>query len=149
MTQISAAARLRTEPERAVEVLVSDPAPLLGHEVGVVMRHGGDFHQDVVFDLGPPETDGSVTRWPIHWQPAGHTTVLPAFAGTLEVGGDAHRATITVSGAYRPPLGIVGVIVDSTIGHRVAEVSVEGFVRSLARRIDHAAVQHHPPDTRR
>lgn len=146
MTNVHARAPLRTDRLRAVECLSSDHRSLLGDEVGVDLRRGPSIRQPVVVELGVPTTLGGTTRWPLSWEPIGHARALPAFSGTLEVAEhDDGTTTLQVAGIYRPPLGLVGIIVDSAIGHRVAEASIEHFVGALARRLDRASVQRAGP----
>jgi hypothetical protein len=114
--------------------------------VGIELGRGPSIRQQVAVELGAPETFDERTRWPLRWEPVGHTTTLPGFVGTLEVcEDDDGTTTLQVAGEYRPPLGLVGVIIDGAIGHRVAEASVEHFVIALARRLDRAWVLREGP----
>lgn len=146
MTSISATVPLRTDRQRAAACLSSDPRSLLGDEVGVELRRGPTIRQHVAVELGAPATVGDSTRWPLSWRPVGHAKALPAFAGTLELSEhDDGTTTLQVTGAYRPPLGLVGIIVDGAIGHRLAEASIEHFAAGLARRLDRASVLREGP----
>jgi hypothetical protein len=141
MTEVSAATPLRIDSARVRELLAGDPG-LLGTEVGVELRRGPVIRQAVAIELGSPQSDPTGTRWSLHWEPVGHTTTLPAFEGVLEVlDGDDGTAVMRLCGSYHPPLGVVGLIVDGVIGHRVAEVSIEHFVGGVARRLDRAAAR--------
>jgi hypothetical protein len=113
-----------------------------------VNRGSTRLEQDIAVSVGYGTHEAGAVRWPVHWRPIGHTKVLPAFAGELvlrfvEEGG----AVLRLSGTYRPPLGVVGVIVDATIGHRIAEASVEDFLRVVARRIEAEAQRRACGDT--
>jgi hypothetical protein len=142
VTGISATVRLHTDAQRAAALITTDTAALLGDEVGIDIRRGPVIRQRVTFELGAPETDGLSTRWSLAWQPVGPTTALPAFSGALAVRGMTDgTSALCATGAYLPPLGVVGVIVDRVIGHRVAEASVEQFLAGVARRLERAAVQ--------
>lgn len=44
----------------------------------------------------------------------------------------ANSTTLTLSGAYRPPLGSVGAELDRLILHRVAEATIRNFLRRVA-----------------
>ena len=146
MTTVHACAPLHADRLRAVECLSSDARSLLGDEVGIDLRRGPTIRQQVEVELGVPATFGGATRWPLSWEPIGHTRALPAFSGTLEVAEDDEgMTTLEVAGTYRPPLGLVGIIVDGAIGHRVAEASIEHFVAVLARRLDRAASRRARP----
>ena len=149
MTDVAAAAPVRLDVATARQMLSSaDQGPLLGSEIGVVLHRGPAIHQDVEITLGRPTSVDETTLWPIAWFPRGHTSLLPGFAGTLSLQPDGDDAsTVTVSGSYHPPLGLIGAIVDGAIGRRVAEVSVEGLVQGMARRIERGAAQR-PASTR-
>jgi hypothetical protein len=156
MTAVSVTVPLRTDRARAVACLAADPTTVLGDEVGVDLRRGPAVRQDVAVQLGGANTTGDRTSWPLSWEPVGHARTLPAFSGTLEVRDTGDATALHVSGSYRPPLGLVGIIVDSAIGHRVAEASIEHFASSVARRLDRAAMStgvrwapaERPPDRR-
>jgi hypothetical protein len=139
MTEVTAAAPLRIDAAQARDLLASDPA-LLGDEIGVDLRRGATIRQHVDVELSGPEQAPGGTRWTLTWVPVGHPTTLPAFEGVLEIRDEDDGATVLqVCGAYRAPLGLVGIIVDGVIGHRVAEASIEAFVASASRRLDRAA----------
>lgn len=44
----------------------------------------------------------------------------------------ATETQLELSGAYEPPLGLLGGAVDAVVGHRVAEASVDRFVKHVA-----------------
>ena len=145
MTEVTATAPLHIDAARTQELISMEPG-LLGDEVGVDLRHGPAIRQPVAIDLGAPVTAPGRAAWALGWQPRGHTVTLPAFEGTLEVvDSERGEADLRLTGSYRPPLGVVGIIVDGVIGHRVAEVSIEHFVAAAARRLDRAAVQGSRP----
>jgi hypothetical protein len=142
MNEVHASVPLRTTLPRAAEVLVIEARFVLGDEVGVALRRGPAIRQRVAVDLGGAEPADAASRWALSWEPVGHTVLLPAFSGTLEICElDDGTTCLEVAGTYRPPLGLVGVIVDGAIGHRVAEVSIEHFAAAVARRLDHAALR--------
>jgi hypothetical protein len=145
---------LRSAYVKALAAL-ADPAPVITGmavatydglrftRIALNMRSGARLQQDVVVEIGLPVSDEHLTRWPVSWHPVGHARVLPAFEGELELADTAPGTELTVSGSYRPPLGVVGVIVAGMVGHRVAEASVEGFIAATARRIDAAVSAAH------
>jgi hypothetical protein len=141
VTEISAAAPLRSDRQGAVNAVVTDADSVLGRDVGADHLPGPALRQEVTMDLGTPVANGDTTRWPLAWEPTGHRTTLPAFHGILEVADAVDGgAMVRVTGAYRPPLGLLGAIVDSVIGRRLAEMTIEDFVAGVARRIDRTAV---------
>ena len=142
MTHVRASVPLRTTLPHATRVLARGASSVLGDEVGVELRRGPAIRQRVAVDLGEAVPTGDASRWALSWEPIGHTVVLPAFSGSLEIRElEDGTTSLEVAGSYRPPLGLVGVIVDGAIGHRVAEISIEHFAAGVARRLDHAAVQ--------
>jgi hypothetical protein len=142
MTAVGAAAPVRIDMETALRLMATDAGAVLGSEVGVEMKRAATIRQEVEISLGSQQTVDGATQWPIAWRPCGHASLLPAFAGTLELRPDGDgTATVSIVGEYHPPLGLIGAIVDGAIGHRVAEVSVEGLVKALARRLEAKAAQ--------
>jgi hypothetical protein len=142
VNEITAVAQLSSARQGAVEALVTDAAAVLGHHVGVDHIPGPPLRQEVTIGLGTPVSNGDTTRWALTWEPVGHQATLPAFRGVLEVDDAVDGgATVRVTGTYRPPLALLGAIVDRVIGHRLAEATIEDFVAGVARRIDrHAAL---------
>ncbi len=57
---------------------------------------------------------------------------------TLTSAGE-HATLLTVAGAYRPPLGILGAALDRTVLHRVAAATVRAFINRVADAIAHPA----------
>ena len=149
MTDVAGSAPVRIDVTTAVRLMAADAPALLGSAVGVEMKRTASIRQEVEIVLGPQHrTEDDASRWPIAWQPCGHPSLLPAFAGTLELRPDGDDAsTVAITGTYRPPLGLLGAIVDGAIGHRVAEVSVEGLVTGVARRLERSAA-HQARSTR-
>jgi hypothetical protein len=73
----------------------------------------------------------------IRWEATGPGGGLfPVLDADLTMAPDWERATIlTMAGAYRPPLGIVGAALDRAILHRVASATIWAFLAQMARRI--------------
>jgi hypothetical protein len=56
----------------------------------------------------------------------------PVFNGTLSVADEgAGWSRIDLDGAYKPPLGPLGVVFDATIGHRIAEATAAELLSQL------------------
>jgi len=53
---------------------------------------------------------------------------------TLAPYGDA-RSLLALAGVYRPPLGPVGAALDRVILHRVADVTIQGFLNQVGRAV--------------
>jgi hypothetical protein len=95
--------------------------------------------REVVVRLGPfvPESHLRV-RLAIAWRPVRGASVFPALDGQLEVAALSLRpplTQITLSGCYTPPLGPLGTLGDTVVGHRVAEAAAHRFVTELAERL--------------
>jgi hypothetical protein len=50
-----------------------------------------------------------------------------------------HSTTLTLTGAYRPPLGTVGAELDRAILYRVAAATIRAFLHRVADAIVHPA----------
>lgn len=85
-------------------------------------------------ERGP--TSEPATRLRLEWEAAEHPRLFPIMSGTLA----AYRLTATetqldFSGRYEPPLGPLGQALDAVLLHRVAEASVDRFVRDVAHHL--------------
>jgi hypothetical protein len=95
--------------------------------------------QQVTVALGIPETPGG-NRFPISWSPTAHRRALPSFRGHLDLDPDGDLACVVrVKGAYVPPFGAAGALVDAVAMHRYAERSVEDLVTFTAIRLAECA----------
>jgi hypothetical protein len=66
--------------------------------------------------------------------------LFPALDADLTLAPAGDEATLlTLAGAYRPPLGVLGAGLDRTILHRVAVATVRTFTSSVATAIAHPA----------
>ncbi len=75
--------------------------------------------------------------WALRWEATGKTGALfPVLDAdiTLTRAGD-QAAVLTVSGAYRPPLGNLGAGVDRAIMHLVAEATIRALTRQIGTAI--------------
>lgn len=147
---IEATTRLRTSLERARELLLRDPASVLGMEGGqgraprtfiaelsVPAGRGGTVREQVEIEILAVRLDDHAARWELAWKAVGRARMFPTFSGTLSVE-DGPRTVLRLSGAYEPPLGAAGRFGDGLIGHRIARRSLEDFVERVAARIDRA-----------
>jgi hypothetical protein len=73
----------------------------------------------------------------IRWQATGPGGGLfPVLDADLTMTPAGERVTIlTLAGAYRPPLGTMGVALDRAILHRVASATIQAFLAQVAGRI--------------
>ena len=97
---------------------------------------GTRLQQEVALRIGAPTYTGATRVWSLEWDPIADPVVLPGFAGRLSLRLLDRGGVLRLTGTIRPPLGMVGLIVDTTVAHRVAEVVAENFLRIAARRVD-------------
>jgi hypothetical protein len=118
--------------ERSSELAGSLKIDFGGVELGVkVTIHVQSVQDDQgIAGLSP------VTRVAIGWEAARTPSLFPLMSGQLSIWPLTSSETqIELEGTYTPPLGLVGVALDATVGHRIAEASVTRFVEDLVRRI--------------
>lgn len=89
--------------------------------------------------VGPPADGGAETRRLLRWEPRPGPVLerwLPPFDGDigLEVDGRG-AATLFLDGAYRPPGGAVGWLLDRAALGRLAHRSGRVFLREVAQRL--------------
>lgn len=84
-----------------------------------------------VCDLAETEHGAGVA---IRWEAAGAAGGLfPVMDADLRLSAiDESHTLLTLSGAYRPPLGMVGKALDRAVLHRVAAATVRRFISRLA-----------------
>jgi hypothetical protein len=76
---------------------------------------------------------GPVTRIQLEWEAAKMPRLFPFMKAELSVYPLTSTETqLSLSGNYDPPLGILGSVIDTVVGHRVAEASVHRFITDVA-----------------
>ena len=76
---------------------------------------------------------GPVTRIQLEWEAAKLPRLFPLMKAELSVYPlTATETQLYLSGNYDPPLGILGSLIDSVVGNRVAEASVHRFITDIA-----------------
>jgi hypothetical protein len=89
---------------------------------------------------------GDSARFALRWEVAGPGgTLFPALDAdiTLAPAGE-HAATLTLAGAYRPPLGTAGAALDRAVMRRVATATIRAFLAHIAEAIAHPASAAEP-----
>jgi hypothetical protein len=114
---------------RAKSVAPELPVNFAGIEIGtdtsILIRSIEDRPKTV---LSPP-----VTRIQLEWESAGRPRLFPFMRAGLSVYPLTATATrLDLSGNYEPPFGVAGSVIDSVLGHRIAEASVHRFIRDIA-----------------
>lgn len=57
---------------------------------------------------------------------------FPTFEGTLSVGPVGAQSELWLQGAYQPPLGIIGALLDRTLLRNAARRSLQAFLQRIA-----------------
>jgi hypothetical protein len=87
----------------------------------------------VHMDIGAPVRAEGETFVPLTWEATGTPGLFPRMEAELVVSALGPEIThIGFRGSYRPPLGRLGRVLDRALLHRVAELTVKGFVDRLA-----------------
>lgn len=95
-----------------------------------------------------PIRDQSSIRIPLSWEATGTPGLFPRMTADLMLAPLGDQLTqIRFEGAYEPPLGGTGRLLDRMILHRVAEVSVENLVDRIVVVLQ-AAASPRPPAVR-
>lgn len=140
----------------AIALLADDPRGLLREATAASEEHAetvvGHLHVDVgEFDVGrdvqielgafnPVEALRSVV--PVRWRASHGHVWFPTMDATLEISAlSLHppRVQVTLTGAYKPPLGPLGAVIDAVVAHRVAEATTHTFVNEVAERLQQLA----------
>jgi hypothetical protein len=137
----------------AIELLARDPRSLLQDATDLSAAHGEEvvgnlavdlagfeLGRDVVIEL-EPFRPVEVLRGvlPLHWRAARGHVLFPTMDGQLEIAAlslQPPRVQVTLTGAYEPPFGVAGDLLDRAGPHRVAEAVVHRFVREVAARLE-------------
>jgi len=73
------------------------------------------------------------TRIDLEWEAANLPRLFPFMRAELAVYPlTATETQLDLSGNYEPPFGVVGSVIDSVLGHRIAEASVHQFIKDIA-----------------
>jgi hypothetical protein len=88
-------------------------------------------------EIGAPKTTAGLMFLPIRWRAATEAGLFPTLEGQLEVAAlGSARTQIGLSANYEPPLGLLGKIADRALFHRVAEVTINDFLKRIGLRLD-------------
>ncbi len=68
---------------------------------------------------------------------------FPAFEGTLSLNALGKDSELWLQGKYRPPLGIVGTLLDSTLLRGVAKRSLQRMLQQISDGISRDAREHY------
>jgi hypothetical protein len=71
---------------------------------------------------------------PVSWIAIGGPPIFPKMEGTLHAEPDGPGTTrLTLNACYDPPMGTFGKLIDRTMMHRIAAMTMTDFVDRLAR----------------
>lgn len=131
---------LRDSPTEVFGAVEHDERGLAPHvfraRMTVVLGTGATIEHEVLIDVGRVPGDELPLVVDLHVRPVDHAAMLPTFDGDLEVTRSADESTsLTLRGTYTAPLGPVGVVGDSLLGHRVVRSSMQLLVERLAARL--------------
>ena len=97
-----------------------------------------DVAAEIALELGTAvdeasTADGARTRLTIEWHAARHAGWFPVMRAVLSIYPLTSTETqLDLEGQYDPPAGVLGRAIDAVAGHRIAEASVQQFVREVA-----------------
>jgi hypothetical protein len=79
-----------------------------------------------------------VTHIQLEWEAATLPRLFPLMKAEISIYPlTATETQLDFAGCYEPPLGVLGSAANAIIGHRIAEVSVHGFVSAVAEYLRH------------
>lgn len=127
---------LRDSPAAVLGDPEPDPQRLQAHRfhtsVCLQLGSGTSIEQDVCIDLDTVPAEPRRLIVGVRWEPLGHQTYLPSFAGWLSVAPADEGSTLELRGRYEVPFGAVGRFGDALVGGRIARATVEDLVERLA-----------------
>lgn len=92
--------------------------------------------KSVALEIGTPQLQKRGLVYPLRWTAVGAESLFPDMRADLILTQDGmDRTTMTLSGTYDPPLGVVGRALDRVLLGRVAEATVRNWVDRLAAAI--------------
>jgi len=105
--------------------------------------HLQDLHVDVRGEVRVP-VEMEVEDRPIRWEyalavrAASDEGFFPTFAGTLSITPVGGASELWLQGAYKPPFGAIGALLDRTVLRHAAQRSLQSFLLRLANFITDA-----------
>ena len=89
---------------------------------------GVEVQYSVLFDWLSisPQREGVAFSWRPVWRG------FPAFGATLTVRPSGKKTEVVLDGSYEPPGGPLGRVFDSIVGRRLAERTMDEFLKQIA-----------------
>lgn len=129
-----------------VERRMHDVGSEMGELADIAYREGEELRskvgpasvvaKSVALEIGTPQLQKRGLVYPLRWTAVGAESLFPDMRADLILTQDGmDRTTMTLSGTYDPPLGVVGRALDRVLLGRVAEATVRNWVDRLAAAI--------------
>ncbi len=114
--------------------LITASEDAYGEGITGLMRVGPSLSRLVHARFREPVTRGDVVVLTLRWEATGPGSELfPVLDADITLAADGDQATLLrMIGAYRPPLGAFGDLLDRAILHRVATATIRSFVGHVA-----------------
>lgn len=117
---------------RASAVAASLHAAVGGLDVGVDVR----IHVQSVRDDPGVAGMSPVTHVELAWEAVRSPGLFPVMKAQLSFWPlTAGETQLEIEGAYKPPLGVVGNVMDAAVGHRIAEATVHRFLDDVVEQL--------------
>ncbi len=108
---------------------------------------GVEVHKQVRVRLGEAEQHDGWTRVPIRWQAERTPTAFPTFVGSVDLEDHPRgQAELTLTGRYRPPLGVIGAAADGMLLHGVVDHTLAQLLDRLAGALVDTVYGDEPPE---
>lgn len=120
--------------ERARSIASELRVSIVGIEVGADIAIRVNSVSSVERSVTAPES----TRIELEWEAAKMPRLFPFMKAELSIYPlTATETQLELVGNYEPPLGLVGSVLNSAVGYRIAEASVHQFITDVATYLRH------------
>ena len=97
----------------------------------------------LVFALHPDETEPGRPHDAMLLEWRAGTRLFPEFHGTLRLRIESVDSTrLTLEGAYRPPLGLLGTVFDIMLGRHIARATMNELLDRVARALERREAEY-------
>ena len=139
MTSIVRAERVADCPFSIAADYAADFLKRDADEGGRLTVHLGVLRRRVTFSFGVhyDVDNGARGQDEFHFAWSARSRWLPDLVGVLQFGIASYKETrVVLAGTYEPPLGPLGWILDTVVGHRLAEATANDFVARVAAALE-------------
>jgi hypothetical protein len=92
--------------------------------------------REVEIRLGEPYRIPTKTVLPMTWRATRSERLFPELDADIELAAmGPSRTQLSISARYRPPMAILGRVVDRALLHRVAEATIKDFLDRIGERL--------------